>query len=398
MVDIKGYTIKDKQYWFMIVSLGLASLFIFATMYSFQSILPIFTDLYDIPISYASLTMSITTVGLIIGLITIGFLSDRSGRLPFIYSSVLLTTVLLFIIPMAPSFFLIICLRFVQGFALAGVLGAALAYMAEEIDPYHFGFATTLYIACNSLGGMAGRFITSYLAETYTWEMTLYVIGGFGLFVCLFVFIFLPKSRYFVRSTASLGVDMKGFLVHFKHPTLLLLFGLGIVLQTAFTGMWTFLPFHLIEAPYYLTLKEISYFYLAYSFGIIGAPIAGWLSKQYSFQSIRIVGVVILSVGMFIMLGTPLVIIAIGLAMICLGFFVSHAITTATVSQTTTHHKGSASSLYLVSYYIGVAIGSTLLTPLWDRFAWQGIIIFCGSIPVIYLSIVLIYRRLSAIK
>src|SRR5699024_7430210 len=192
--------------------------------------------------------------------------------------------------------------------------------------------------------------------------------------------------------------DMKGFLVHFKHPTLLLLFGLGIVLQTAFTGMWTFLPFHLIEAPYHLTLKDISYFYLAYSFGIIVAPIAGWLSKQYSFHAIRIVGVVILSAGMFMMLGTPLLIISIGLSMICLGFFVSHAITTATVSQTATHHKGSASSLYLVSYYVGVAIGSTLLTPLWDHFAWQGIIIFSASIPVIYLSIVLIYRRLSAIK
>src|SRR5699024_8673921 len=196
-----------------------------------------------------------------------------------------------------------------------------------------------------------GRFITSYLAETYTWETTLYIIGGFGIFVCLFVFILLPKSRYFVRSTANLAVDMKGFLVHFKHPTLLLLFGLGIILQTAFTGMWTFLPFHLIEAPYHLTLKDISYFYLAYSFGIIGAPIAGWLSKNYSFQSIRIVGVLILSVGMFITLATPLIMIAIGLSMICLGFFVSHAITTATVSQTATHHKGSASSLYLVSYY-----------------------------------------------
>lgn len=397
-MTMQPYTIQHRAYWKIIVSLGLASLFIFATMYSFQSILPVFTAAYDIPISYASLTMSLTTIGLIVGLITIGFLSDRQGRVHFIYLSVCLTTVSLFIIPIAPSFFIIVCLRFVQGFLFSGLLGAALAYMAEEIEPGHFGFATTLYIACNSLGGMIGRFVTSYLAEAYSWQTTLYIIGCFGIGVSLLVFILLPKSRYFVQSTDNFFTDVKGFLVHLKNPMLLLLFGLGIVLQTAFTGMWTFLPFHLIEAPYDLSLKNISYFYLAYGFGVIGAPIAGWLSKKYSFRSIRIAGVIILSVGMIITLGQSLYIISVGLAFICLGFFVSHAITTATVSQTAVHHKGSASSLYLVSYYIGVAAGSSLLTPIWDAFAWTGIIVFCAGLPLVYLGMVLGLQKRSPVQ
>src|SRR5690625_3396583 len=326
------YTIKDAAFWKIIIGLGMASLFIFATMYSLQPILPVFTEDFHIPISYASLSVSLTTVGLIIGLVTIGFLSDRKGRFLFIHLSIISSSILLFIIPLMESFSFIILFRFVQGFTLAGVPAAALAYMVEEIHPKYFGFAATLYISCNSLGGMIGRFITGYIAELHSWQMALFTLGGFGLITFLLVLFTLPKSKKFIQSSKPILEDMKGFLVHFKNPLLLLMFGLGVVLQTAFTGMWTFLPFHLLEEPYDLSLQQISYFYLAYSLGIVGAPIAGWLTAKFSLSQIRVAGVIILSGGMFIVLGSSIIAISIGLSVICLGFFVSHSITTTTVS------------------------------------------------------------------
>src|SRR5690625_7932308 len=91
---------------------------------------------------------------------------------------------------------------------------------------------------------------------------------------------------------------------------------------------------------------------------------------------------------MFIVLGSSIIAISIGLSVICLGFFISHSITTTTVSQAATHHKGSASSLYLVAYYLGVSMGTTLLTPLWDTFGWNGIILFTAFLPIVYVGIV----------
>lgn len=386
------YTIKDLAFWKIIIGLAMASLFIFATMYSLQPILPLFTTDFAIPISYASLSMSLTMVGLVLGLVTIGFLSDRGGRLGFIHLSIITTAIILFIIPFMESFTLIILLRFIQGFTLSGVLGAALAYMAEEIHPASFSFAATLYISCNSLGGMLGRFFMGYIAETSSWETALFMLGSFGFITFLLVLFTLPKSIFFKKSTVDFKDDMKGFLVHLKNPLLLLMFGLGTILQIAFTGMWTFLPFHLLEAPYHLSLQHISYFYLAYSLGIIGAPIAGWLVGRFSLSRIRLVGVMILSAGMFLTLGTSIIAISIGLSLACLGFFVSHAIATTTVSQTATHHKGSATSLYLVAYYIGVSFGTTLLTPLWELFQWPGIILFTACLPLIYVGIVKYYQ------
>src|SRR5699024_51962 len=264
----------------------------------------------------------------------------------------------------------------------------ALAYMSEEIHPTHFGFAATLYISCNSLGGMIGRFLMGFLAETYSWEMALFLLGAFGVITFLLVFFMLPKSRHFTGSTEPYMEDIKGFLIHFKNPLLLLMFGLGTILQVSFTGMWTFLPFHLLEAPYHLSLQNISYFYLAYSLGIVGAPIAGWLTRKFSLSSIRVFGVIVLAAGMFITLGSSLIAISVGLSLICLGFFVTHSIASTTVSQTATHHKGSASSLYLVAYYLWVSMGTTLLAPLWENFNWTGIMLLTGSLPAIYVIIV----------
>lgn len=392
------YTIKHIQFWQIILSLGAASLFIFATMYFMQPLLPLLTESFQISVSYASLAMSMTTIGLIFGLLAIGFMSDRRGRTKFIHLSIICSTILLFIIPLLKMFIFIIILRFVQGFLLAGLLSAALAYMAEEIDPKHFGFATTLYISCNSIGGMMGRFVTGYIAEQYTWQITMYILAIFGVVTFLLVLFNLPTSRYFTGVQSKVKEDLKGFVVHFKNPTLLLMFGLGMVLQIAFTGMWTYLPFHLLEAPYELSLKEISYFYFAYSLGVIGAPIAGLLTARFNISHLRVAGVFILCSGMMITLGSSLVLITIGLCIVCLGFFISHALATATVSQTATHHKGSASSLYLVAYYLGVSLGTTSLAPLWESYQWMGVILFTAILPAIYVFLVKGYQTMQTKK
>ena len=65
-------------------------------------------------------------------------------------------------IPFTDSFFVIIILRFIQGFTLAGVPAAALAYIGEEIDAQYSALATSLYISCNALGGMIGRIVAAY--------------------------------------------------------------------------------------------------------------------------------------------------------------------------------------------------------------------------------------------
>ncbi|WP_252501670.1 MFS transporter [Sporosarcina sp. Marseille-Q4943] len=387
-----GYTLRNLQFWKIVIGLGFASIFIFASMYAMQPLLPLFTTEFGISVSYASTAMSMTTIGLIVGLIVLGFFSDRNGRNVYIYLSLIGSVIPFLIIANTDSFLLIVILRFVQGFALAGVPAAALAYISEEIHRQFTSVATALYISFNGLGGMIGRFMTGFIAEQASWQMSLYILSIFGTFLFIILLLTLPKSRNFVPTDTTFAKDIKGIVFHLKNPALLIVFGLGIVLQLSFTGVWTYLPFHLIDPPYFLSLETISYLYLAYGFGVVGAPLAGWLAGKFGLRNVRFAGVVLLAFGIGLTALSPLILIIIGLCIVCLGFFTAHSLTAASVSKEATHHKGSASSLYLVSYYIGVAMGSTLLSPLYETFGWAGLIALAAILPVAYVGMIR-YRR-----
>lgn len=391
-----GYTVKQSEFWRIVLGLGFASVFIFSSMYSMQPLLPILTKQFDVSVATASLAMSVNTLGLIVGLIILGFYSDRMGRSLFVKLS-LVTSALLFL-PMlwANSFALILVLRFVQGFTFAGMLAAALAYINEEVHGRAVSLATALYISCNGLGGMVGRFITGYLAETLSWQVVLQIWTALGLIVFVGLLLSLPKSRNFQPSSESFKKDVQGFGFHLKNPNLLVVFGLGVMLQLAFTGMWTFLPFHLTAAPFELTLDEVSYIYLAYGFGVVGAPLAGSLAGKLGLRRVRLTGVAALAIGCLLTMSMQLPVIVIGYCIICLGFFTAHSLTAASVGKQATHHKGSASSLYLVSYYVGMAAGSTLLSPLWQLAGWQGLAIFSAAVPVLYVMGIQLRRRAAA--
>lgn len=395
-MEKRTYTVRDREFWKIIASLLLASLFIFANIYAVQPLLPVFVSDFGVSVSTSSLSLSLTIIGLIAGLIILGFFSDRNGRRSYIIWSLLGSALPFFILPFVESFTVFLILRLIQGFALAGVPAAALAYISEEIDRKNIAYATALYISSNALGGMIGRVLTGFLTDAFSWQLTFFAFGVTGIVLFIAVFLLLPPSHHFEASELSFSKDIEGFLFHLKNPALLVVFGLGAILQISFTGVWTYLPFHLEAPPFSMSLQAISYLFFAYGIGVIGSPLAGRAAEAFGLRRVRLVGVFVFTAGVLMTLGTELWMVAVGLCITCLGFFTAHSLTAASVGQQATHHKGSASSLYLVSYYIGVAAGSSLLSPIWTRFGWNALIILCAAMPAIYVMIVTWYRKRAA--
>lgn len=387
------YTMSDVHFWKITLCLGIGSFFTFAAMYAVQPLLPVFVNEFSVSPSEASLTLSLTIIGLIIGLIILGILSDRMGRTVFIKLSLFGSVIPFFIMPLADSFLILLGLRLLQGFALAGLPAASLAYISEEIEQRSAGVATGLYISSNALGGMIGRVMTGYLTDHFSWQTAFFALAVVGIVIVVAVYVMLPKSRFFQPSHLPFAKDMEGFLFHLKNPTLLLVFGLGVVLQFSFSGIWTYLPFYLQDPPFSLSIEAISYMFFAYGFGIIVSPIAGWLAGHLGLSRVRMAGVFILTIGIVFTISSSLLFIVIGLCVLCLGFFTAHSLTAASVSEYATHHKGSATSLYLVSYYIGVTFGSSALGPLWGSAGWSGVVLLTAIVPVVYVMIVKVFER-----
>nr|WP_255639945.1 MFS transporter [Pseudalkalibacillus hwajinpoensis] len=347
---------------------------VFSSLYAFQPLLPIFVKEFQITPTTSSLLMSLPVITMIPGLLILGFVSDRYGRTMVMKVSLLFVLGLLLLMPLMNSFLLLLILRCVQGFFLAGIPASAMGYLADEVEPYNIGLATSIYIASNAMGGLSGRVTTGYLTDVYSWKISLLSLAAFGLVVTVCFYLLLPASRFFNGGSRSMIHDMKGMFVHLKDRRLLSLFTLGFLIQVIFTGVWTYLPFYLEAEPFTLSLKWISFTYSAYILGVVSPPMAGRISSSIGLRRTMIIGLFTLLVGVVLTIHQSITLVMIGLCIICAGFFIAHSMASASVAKTAEHHKSGASSFYLISYYAGVAAGSSGVGVLWDRFGWGGVV------------------------
>src|ERR1700728_5180455 len=184
------------------VRLGLfaAGLATFALLYVPQPLLPSLSRAFGTSPAAASLAMSAGTFALAVAIIPVSSLSELIGRRRVMAVSVLAAAVLGVVAPLSPSLAVLIGIRVLQGFALAGVPATAMAYLAEEVDRADLGRAMGLYIAGNAIGGLSGRVIAGVLAEHGGWRGA--VAGGSALALAraVAVALLLPRSSFFTPS------------------------------------------------------------------------------------------------------------------------------------------------------------------------------------------------------
>jgi MFS transporter, YNFM family, putative membrane transport protein len=68
-----------------------------------------------------------------------------------------------------------------------------------------------------------------------------------------------------------------------------------------------------------------------------------------------------------------------GLVLVGIGTFFAQATATGYVSRTATSDRGSASGIYLSSYFLGGMAGSAVLGAVFDRFGWSACVAGIGA-------------------
>jgi MFS transporter, YNFM family, putative membrane transport protein len=381
--EMAPYKSNEWKFWRIVIGMLIASFMAFGNLYVVQPLLPIFSREYQITPTYSSLSLSLTTLSLVGGLLIFGFFSDRVGRVNIMRWTLLLSVFSLAFIPMIHSFEWILAWRIFTGFMLAGLPAAAIAYINEEIDMKYRGLVVSIYISSNALGGMAGRYVGGYFAEQVSWQFGFYAFACVGIAISLIFFKLVPKSNFFILSKASMKEDLTGMTVHFKNSLLVYAFLFGMTIQIGFSGIWTYIPFHLEKEPFNLSIQTISLLYLTYLFGVVGSLLSARLSAQFGMTRIIFTGLILLITGCLLTLYMQPVLIITGLSLVCFGFFIAHSMTSNWVGLKAQHHLSGATSLYLVSYYLGASIGGTAVGVVWSSFGWVGVILTCTILPAI---------------
>ena len=210
---------------FMRVTLALfsAGLATFALLYCVQPILPILSQAFGVSPAASSLSLSISTGLLALGLLVTGPLSDAVGRKNVMVTALMLAALFTLLSAGMSSWHGILLMRALTGLALSGVAAVGMTYLSEEIHPSAIAFSMGLYISGNSIGGMSGRLLSGVIADFTSWRVAVAVIGCFALAGALMFWKILPPSRHFRPASLRPRSLLINFRLHWRDSGLPLL-------------------------------------------------------------------------------------------------------------------------------------------------------------------------------
>jgi YNFM family putative membrane transporter len=373
-------------------SAGLAT---FALLYCVQPILPVLSEQFGVSPAASSISLSISTGLMALGLLVTGPLSDAIGRKPVMVTALMLAAICTLISATMTSWHGILLMRALIGLSLSGVAAVGMTYLSEEIHPRMVAFSMGLYISGNSIGGMSGRLISGVLTDFYSWRIAIAVIGCFALASAVMFWKILPASRHFRPASLRPRSLIINFRLHWRDQGLPLLFAEGFLLMGAFVTLFNYIGYRLLGAPWHLSQAVVGLLSVVYLTGSWSSPKAGALTSKLGRGPVMFGATVIMLTGLLITAFSSVWVILIGMMLFTAGFFAAHSVASGWIGPRARRAKGQASSLYLFSYYLGSSVAGTLGGLFWHRYGWTGITLF---ITVLLLLALLVARRLQCRK
>lgn len=365
----------------------------FSQLYCMQSLLPLLTRTFDITPAQASWSVSGATLMMAIGLLITCVAADRVSRKRMMAIALLSSSVLTLASAFSPNFETLVVLGMLKGLALSGLPAIGMAYLIEEIDPRSLGMSMGLYIGGNTIGGMAGRVMSAFIADAFSWRIAVATIGIMCLLMGLEFARSLPGSRRFTPRKITIGEALGHARRHLADPVLIGLYVFTGLMMGSFVSVYNYLGFHLSAAPFHLPHAAIGAIFTMYTIGVAGSFIAGSLSDRLGRPRLLWVMIAIALAGLLTMLSPNVIGVVIGLALFTFGFFAAHTVGSGWVGGRAKEGRAIASALYLFSYYLGSSVLGSFSGVVLKAYGWFGVTALLTVTMATALAVALVLRR-----
>jgi len=270
---------------------------------------------------------SIALVGMLLGSLIVGTLTDRFGRRRIFVGALGLFSVAMLACSAAPSWEMFAAFRFVACFGVGGLLPTAVALTNEFAPPGRKSLVLGAVLTGPAVGTVAASLSSLSLLESAGFR-PVYAIGAAGLLLVPLAWFMLPESPSFLRirlraaeadaleaayglartaeapsSTARVSPTRALFAAGTARTTLLLWAITVLSLLTIF-GVSTWLP-QIMRTAGFGVGSSVS-FLLAYSMGaVVGTVLASFASQKFGPRPLVIVGFVSAAAALLLMSGNP---------------------------------------------------------------------------------------------
>ncbi len=381
-----------------VAAVCICGVFAFLNLYVTQPLLPLLEHIFNASKSAVGLTVSASTLGVALSAPILGALAEQTSRKRVIVTSTLVLAVPTLLAATASGLHVLVFWRLLQGLILPGIFAITITYIGEEWDHHAVPIVMSIYVSGTALGGFMGRMIAGVSAERLNWRWSFLLLGVLTLLGALLIARWLPEEkRPIPRGESTSVADQLGAMLrHFRNPQLLATFAVGFGMLFALVGTFTYITFHLADAPFHLSTEALSYLFAIYLIGLIVTPAGGYLVTRIGMRSGIAFAIGACLAGALITLSHSLwVVVLAGLGLVCTGVFIAQATANSFLRVAApAGGRASAAGLYICCYYIGGTVGGVVPAYVWSLGKWPACVALIACLLAVTLVIALVGWRM----
>ncbi|PLS03072.1 MFS transporter [Neobacillus cucumis] len=233
-------------------------------------------------------------------------------------------------------------------------------------------------------GILLARTVAGVIGGSFGWRMMYWVAAVLMLALAIILNRFLPKSHPEANLTYRQVLKSLGELI-LTQPTLREASLVGAMLFGSFSVFWTSLAFYLEGAPFYFGSQVTGLFGLVGVVGAAAAPFVGRIADRFSPKSMvgMFIILTLLSFMFFGLFGSAVWGIVFGVILLDLGVQGAQVSNQARIYSLVPEARSRLNTVYMVTYFLGGSLGSSLGSFAWNLWQWQGVCLTGGIMIVL---------------
>jgi predicted MFS family arabinose efflux permease len=350
--------------------IGLTAFLTVVDLFATQAILPSLARAYRVAPAAIGFAVNASTIGMAVAGLAVAFFSHRIDRRRGILASLVVLAIPTALLAVAPNLTLFTLLRIAQGLCMSTAFALTLSHLAERCSAADTAGAFAAYITGNVASNLLGRLMAAAFVDHLGLAGNFYVFAGLNLAGAVLVYFTLARTPPMAAVTTPVHSPFTVWAQHLRNPALRAAFAIGFLILFAFIGTFTYVNFVLVREPLTLSRMAVGFVYFVFLPSIVTTPLAGRAVARFGTVVTFVAAIAVAGVGLPLLLLQQLAPIVAGLMLVGVGTFFAQATATGFVGRAATADRGSASGIYLASYFLGGIAGSLILGQLFDRLGW----------------------------
>ncbi|AEG58359.1 MFS transporter [Desulforamulus ruminis] len=379
----------------LVMIMAVASGVTVANLYYIQPLLAKIASSFQVTQVSVGFAAMLTQAGYALGMLFLLPLADIREKRRLIITLLLCSACSLMLMFFSFNITLLALASFAVGFT--SVVPQLIVPLAAQLaDPKERGRIIGTVMSGLLIGILISRTFSGFVGEYWGWKMV-YLMAAL---LMLALAALLSKALPYCPPISQIKyTELSKSMVHLTKtlPVLREASLNGAMMFAAFSAFWTSLVFLLEGPPYHLGTNAAGLFGLVGVVGALAAPVAGRIADKRSprFTIGISMMIVILAYIIFWAFGYQLWGLVIGVILLDLGVQSCQISNQARVHALSDEARNRINTVFMVSYFVGGALGSLLGSYSYAHFQWAGVCIFGLLTQLMAISIHISYKKKS---